>query len=53
MKKEFVEFLIKRMETKLGYMSDAASHDEIVSLADDVSDYLSTLKEIVIEVIKP
>ena len=53
MKKQFVEFLIKRMESKVAYLDDAASHEEIVSIAEDIGTYLSTLKDVLKEVLLP
>jgi hypothetical protein len=53
MKKEFAEFLLKRITTKAEYINDASSAEELTSIADDIIEYASTLKDIIKEVLLP
>lgn len=53
MKKEFAEFLLKRIASKAEYINDAASQEELASIADDIIEYAGTLKDIIKEVLMP
>lgn len=52
MKQKFAEFLFKRIGNKLEDIPNASSHEEIVAYVEDIEDYLSALKDIVIEAVK-
>lgn len=50
---KFAEFLFNRIATKLGYITDSSSSEELTAHIDDIEDYLSALKDIFKEVITP
>jgi hypothetical protein len=52
MKKEFAEFLFKRISSKLDDIPNISEdYDAVARHVDDIDDYLKALKEIVFEVI--
>jgi hypothetical protein len=52
-KQRFVEFLFKRVNEKLFYVREASDYEELTAHLNDIEEYVSVLKEIVTEVIKP
>jgi hypothetical protein len=48
---EFVNFLIKRIGKKLGDITEAVDHDELVTHIDDIHDYLDQLTHLLTQFI--
>jgi predicted site-specific integrase-resolvase len=53
MKERFVQFLFKRISSKMDDVSNAYDNDDLVRQVDDLEMYVNELKEIVMEVLKP
>jgi hypothetical protein len=53
MKEKFLEFLFKRVNEKLFYARESVDYEELSAHLNDIEEYVSFLKEIVTEVIKP